>query len=95
MRRPAAGSALTMLPMWWFHLMKVLAVGLGGAGVAVGHLLDPWPVFEVPVAQAADFTIDDIETVGERVVVGDVEEAARRDQGGHRAGPGVDVRDPL
>ena len=50
---------------------------------------------EVSVAQAADSPVDDVEAVGERVVVGDVEEAARRDQGGHRAGPGIDVRDPL
>jgi hypothetical protein len=68
---------------------------VGGAGVTPGRLLCPWPVVEVPVAQAADLAIDDVEAVRERVVVGDVEEAARRDQGGDRAGPGADVRDPL
>src|SRR6185437_2427127 len=60
-----------------------------------GRPLDPWPVVEIPVAQAADLAVDDVEAVRERVVLGDVEEAARRDQGGHRAGPGIDVRDPL
>ncbi len=30
MRRPAVASALTTLPMWWFHLMKVLALVWAG-----------------------------------------------------------------
>jgi hypothetical protein len=34
------------------------------------------------VAQAADLAVDDVEAIRERVVVGDVEEATRRDQGG-------------